>query len=467
VFTFFNESSRRRVTRRAVLALGVGAIGTAAVQPTKAVAGENLTPELVRSEAIPLTGDPGDLYPLSAMTQNASYVLIGEASHGTHEFYATRAAITRMLIEERGFNAVLVEADWPDACRLNGFVHSTGNDETAEHALSVFDQFPAWMWGNTDVRDFANWLREHNIAAATPTGFYGMDLYSLVQSRDAVLEYLDAVDPGEAERARARYAPFSGIGDDPQNYGAMVASGRLAPATNAVREQFEQVRRITSIQRNSADPAVADAAFDAEQNARVVMNAEQYYRAMYNWGVNTWNLRDRHMADTLDALAERLRERDGYARILVWAHNSHLGDARATDSAYRGEWNIGQLVRERHPNESFHIGFTTHAGTVMASTQWGEPGVVKQVRPALQGSIESVFHSAGLPSFLLPLGNEHFRGTMLERAIGVQYLPETERQSHYFNARIGEQFDAVIHIDVTRAVEPLVAPAVATQLRAA
>ena len=233
-----------------------------------------------------------------------------------------------------------------------------------------------------------------------------------------------------------------------------MAYGRLAPAADAVREQFEQVKRITSIQRTSADAAVADAAFSAEQNARLVMNAEEYYREMYNWNVNTWNLRNRHMADTLDALADRLRERDGYARIAVWAHNSHLGDARATDSVNRGEWNIGQLVRERHPNESFHIGFTTYTGTVMATTNWGEPGVVKQVRPALQGSYESLFHNVGLSRFLLPLRNEEFRATMLERAIGVQYLPETERQSHYFYAQIGNPFDALIHIDETTALEP-------------
>src|SRR5215217_4685725 len=189
------------------------------------------------------------------------------------------------------------------------------------------------------------------------------------------------------------------------------------------------------------------------------MNAEEYYREMYNPYVNTWNLRDRHMADTLDAVAEHLRARDGYARVAVWAHNSHVGDARATDSVYRGEWNIGQLVRERHADESFHIGFSTYAGTVMATTNWGQPGVVKEVRPALPGSYESIFHETGIPAFLLPLQNEHFKTiTLLERAIGVQYLPETERQSHYFGARIGNQFDAIIHIDVTRAVETLLMP---------
>ncbi|HYP15008.1 MAG TPA: erythromycin esterase family protein [Bryobacteraceae bacterium] len=454
------------MTRRAVLGLGAGAIGAAILQPAKAAASEDSLREAVRNSAMALTGEATDLHAISAMTQNASYVLIGEASHGTHEFYSTRAAITRMLIEEKGFNAVLVEADWPDAYRVNNFVRVRGEDATVEQALSSFDKFPQWMWGNTDVRDFTGWLREHNAAAVTHTGFYGMDVYSLFRSRDAVLRYLDEIDPEEARRARERYAPLEQLGDDPQWYGYMVALGRLGPMTDAVREQFEEMKRIASLYRTSADRSVADAAFNAEQNARVVMNAEEYFRQMYQY-VNTWNLRDRHMADTLDALAEYLRERDGYARIAVWAHNSHIGDARATDSVYRGEWNIGQLVRERHPNESFHIGFSTYTGTVMATTNWGQPGVVKQVRPALPGSYEKVFHETGIPAFLLPLQNEPFKGfNMLERAIGVQYLPETERQSHYFGARIADQFDAIIHLDVTSAVEPLT-PETASERRAA
>ena len=449
--------------------MGAGAVGAAVLQPLSKAAStnRNSVADAVRGNAIPLTGEPGDFHTISALSPNASYVLLGEASHGTHEFYATRAAITRMLIEERGFNAVLVEADWPDAYRVNRFVRNPGDDDTAEQALAVFERFPRWMWANTDVRDFANWLREYNASASTPAGFYGMDLYSLFRSRDAVLAYLDQVDPDEAGRARERYAPFNQVGDDPQNYGYLVAYGWTGPATSAVREQFEQVKRITSIHRTSEDVHVADAAFNAEQNARLVMNAEEYYREMYNPRVNTWNLRDRHMADTLDALAQRLRERDGYARIAVWAHNSHLGDARATDSAYRGEWNVGQLVRERHPGESFHIGFTTNTGTVMATTNWGDPGVVKQVRPALEGSYERVFHNSRMPAFLLPLQDGRFKEPMLERAIGVQYLPETERQSHYFGARLGDQFDAVIHFDQTTAVEPLAAPELVSQQREA
>ena len=277
------------------------------------------------------------------------------------------------------------------------------------------------------------------------------------------------MDPSEAERARERYSALnSGTGDsDPQSYGYAVAYGWIQPATQAVQDQYEQVKRITEVHRNSADRSEADAAFDAEQNARLIVNAEEYYRLMYNPRVNTWNLRDRHMADTLDALAAYLHQRDGYARIAVWAHNSHLGDARATDSALRGEWNLGQLVRERHPDQAVLIGFSTNTGTVMATSDWGQPGIVKRVRPALAGSYERVFHETGIPAFLLPLRGAEIGGPLLQRAIGVIYRPETERQSHYFEARLTDQFDVMVHFDETRAVEPVVVEEVREEDRAA
>jgi erythromycin esterase-like protein len=416
----------------------------------------------VREQARPLTGDATDFDPIAGLYQHASFVLIGEASHGTHEFYETRARLTKRLIEENGFNGVLVEADWPDAYRINRFVRLSSDENSAEHVLSGFDKFPEWMWRNTNVKDFISWLREHNEGQsdnATRTGFYGMDLYSLFRSRDAVLSYLAEVDPSEAERAAERYAPFNDLGGDPQRYGYAVAIGSMASAAELVEEQLAQVRRVTDAFIHSQDPVVAEAAFNALQNALVVKNAEEYYREMYDGRVNTWNLRDRHMADTLDALAEHLRSRDGYARIAVWAHNSHIGDARATDSSLRGEWNLGQLVRERHPDDSALVGFSTYTGTVIASSNWGEPAVIKDVRPGMSGSFELAFHEAGIPAFVLPLREpavaEQLRGPRLQRAIGVIYLPETERQSHYFRASIADQFDAVIHIDETRALDPL------------
>jgi erythromycin esterase-like protein len=419
--------------------------------------------QAVRTAARPFSSE-ADLQPIVDMARSASFVLIGEASHGTHEFYATRAALTRQLIEQLGFNGVLIEGDWPDAYRVNQFVRGSGSDRTAEQALSSFDKFPEWMWRNTDVRDFASWMRERNRGAAVRAGFYGMDVYSLFRSKEEVLAYLRNVEPAEAERAAQRYAAFNNSGNDPQSYGLAVATGRVQSARDAVREQFEAVQRITRRLYDSRDRRLADAAFNAEQNARVVMNSEEYFREMYNPSVNGWNLRDRHMADTLDALAEHLRRRDGYARIAVWAHNSHVGDARATDSAARGEWNIGQLTRERHAGDTLLVGFTTHTGTVMATTNWGDPGVVKQVQPSLSGSIERLFHDTGIPSFVLPLRDQpvaaQLRQPMLERAIGVIYLPQTERQSHYFNASVGQQFDALIHFDQTTAVQmiPLAQP---------
>jgi erythromycin esterase-like protein len=412
--------------------------------------------QAVRNAARPFSSE-ADLQPVVDLARSASFVLIGEASHGTHEFYATRAALSRRLIEQLGFNAVIVEGDWPDAYRVNRFVRRAGTDRTAEQALSSFDKFPEWMWRNTDVRDFATWLRERNRGAQVQAGFYGMDVYSLFRSRDAVLAYLREVDPVEADRAAQRYAGLNNLGDDPQSYGLAVATGRVQSAQGAVVQQFEAIQRITAPLRNSPDKRIADAAFNAEQNARVVMNSEEYFRKMYDPFVNGWNLRDKHMADTIDALADHLRRRDGYARIAVWAHNSHVGDARATDSVARGEWNIGQLTRERHPGDTLLVGFTTHTGTVMATTNWGDPGVVKQVQPSLSGSIERLFHDTAIPAFVLPLRDQpvaaQLQQPMLERAIGVIYLPQTERQSHYFNARVGQQFDALIHFDTTSAVQ--------------
>jgi erythromycin esterase-like protein len=410
-----------------------------------------------------MEGTSSDFDEILELGRNASFVLIGEASHGTEEFYQTRAELSRRFIDQLGFNAVIIEGDWPKAARVNKYVLGKANDGSADDALSDFDGFPEWMWRNTAVRDFVDWLREHNesqLSRTIPTRFYGMDLYSPIESASAVIEFLSRVDTAEAGRAAARYAPILNL-SDAQEYGAAVAYGRMNSLAAAVREQFEAVQRIAAQVRNDSDAVTAAAAFDAEQNARLVMNAEEYYRGMYSWSTNTWNIRDGHMADSLDAVADFLRARDGYARILVWAHNSHLGDARATDAAVRGEWNVGQLMRERHPGDTFVVGFSTSSGTVYAADDWGAPGTVKQVRDPLPQSWERAFHESDVPAFVLPLGNKSVRQafdtSLMNRAIGVIYRPATERQSHYFGARIADQFDAVIHFDRTRAVEPLVA----------
>ena len=394
-----------------------------------------------------LTGAGRDLDPLLELIGEARFVLIGEASHGTHEFYSIRAKITKRLIAEKSFNAVAVEADWPDAYRINRYVRGTSDDAEAIDALGDFKRFPTWMWRNADVLDFVGWLREHNDSDSSKVGFYGVDLYSLYSSMAAVIEYLDKVDPEAARRARYRYACFEHAGEDPQSYGYAASFG-LTPTC-----EKEVVSQLVEMRRNYAG---SDEAFYAEQNARLVLNAERYYRSMFAGRVSSWNLRDQHMAETIDALAQHLGHD---ARIVVWEHNSHLGDARATEMGRQGELNVGQLMREAHGDDARLIGFTTYHGTVTAASEWDGPAEHKRVRPGMPGSYEALLHGVGVADFVLPLrGNAAARALeeeRLERAIGVIYLPATERMSHYFAASLPRQFDAVIHIDETRAVEPL------------
>jgi erythromycin esterase-like protein len=391
----------------------------------------------------------------------AHCVLIGEASHGTHEFYAARADLTRRLIEEHDFRAVAVEADWPDTFRIHRFVTGRGDDKSATEALSDFRRFPAWMWRNTVVVEFVEWLRDWNSRRGSQkdtTGFYGLDLYSMHSSIEAVLDYLDKVDPDSARRARHRYGCFDHFGEDPQHYGLATVAGGAEPCEEEVVAQLVELRRKYT-ELISRDGHIGEEEFfSAEQNARLIANAERYYRAMFHGRANSWNLRDEHMFQTLHQLIRHLDS--GEAKVVVWAHNSHLGDARATAMSARGEFNLGQLVRERLGGESFGIGFTTNAGTVTAASDWGGTAERKRVRPALSGSYEELFHSVGVPDFWINLGERNEATALLgqerlERAIGVIYRPETERWSHYFEARLPEQFDAVIHLDETRALEPL------------
>ena len=415
--------------------------------------------------AVPLLGGSADYDRLLDMVGEARFVLIGEASHGTHEFYRERARVTRRLIEEHGFGAVAAEADWPDAYRVNRFVRGASDDADASAALGDFQRFPRWMWRNADVLDFVDWLRGHNDregAEERKVGFYGLDLYSLRTSMDAVVGYLAKVDPAAAARARARYACFDHFGDDPQVYGYATALGYAESCEN------EAVGQLVELQRRRADPvgqrgpAEADELFFATQNAHLARNAEAYYRSMYHGRIPSWNLRDQHMAETLDALAAHLERLGRSAKVVVWAHNSHLGDARATAMLAEGEWNLGQLVRERHGTAARLVGATTYTGTVTAASNWDEPARQRRVRPALAESHEALLHAAAAvsPDFLLPLRGggdaaEILRETRLERAIGVIYRPETERFSHYFAARMADQFDAVLHFDTTAALQPL------------
>jgi erythromycin esterase-like protein len=396
---------------------------------------------------------------LVAMAGEAQCVLIGEASHGTHEFYAIRAAITRRLIEEKGFRAVALEADWPETFRVHRFVTGRSEDRSAPEALNDFRRFPSWMWRNTVVVDFVEWLRQWNTRhKGNLAGFYGLDLYSMHTSIEAVLNYLDKIDPAAAHRARQRYACFDHFGEDPQHYGLATVARGAEPCEDDVVAQLTELRRKYNdfIQRDGH--IGEEEFFSAEQNARLVMNAERYYRAMFHGRASSWNLRDQHMFETLSELFTHLDS--GRAKVVVWAHNSHLGDARATEMHARGELNIGQLVRERLGAGAFAIGFSTYSGTVTAASDWGAPAERKRVRPALVGSYEELFHATNKSIFWIDLrerdcANDLLQRARLQRAIGVIYRPQTERLSHYFEVRLPAQFEVMIHLDETKALEPL------------
>jgi erythromycin esterase-like protein len=409
------------------------------------------------------TGDDFDAL-VEAIGDDCRFVLLGEASHGTHEFYARRAQITQQLIEEKGFSGVVVEADWPDAYRVNRYVRGTGDDPDADAALSGFTRFPQWMWRNWDVLEFVDWLRQYN--AAVPhgqpkCGFYGMDLYSLYSSIAAVLDYLDRMDPKAARQARFRYGCFEQFEEDPQAYGYAAGFDLGKTCEREVIEQLVDLQRRASELAKRDGQVAEDEYFFAEQNARLIKNAEEYYRQMFVGRKDTWNLRDTHMVETIEALVRHLdRTRGGPTKVVVWAHNSHLGDARATESGARGEVNVGQLCRERWGEQAFNVGFTTHTGTVAAATDWGGPVELKRVAESLKGSYERLFHEVGLAEFMVifpdaPQVIQPLMVPRLERAIGVIYRPRTERLSHYFLASLPRQFDAMIHIDTSSALQPL------------
>jgi erythromycin esterase-like protein/predicted phosphoribosyltransferase len=416
----------------------------------------------VADDVRPLLGAMEDFDPLLELVGGAECVLIGEATHGTHEFYDKRAQLTKRLILEKGFTAVAAEADWPDAYRVNRYVRCIGNDNNAQQALSEFKRFPAWMWRNTHVLNFVEWLRTHNepLTPERRVGFYGLDLYSLHASISAVLDYLEKADPEAAKRARHRYSCFEDFGEDPQTYGLAASFGTDGNCEREVVAQLVELQRRRQDILARDGLASEDEHFQAEQNARVVKNSEQYYRAMFHGRTSSWNLRDIHMADTLDALLGHFKQRMGTAKVVVWAHNSHVGDARATEMGDHGEVNIGQLARERHPDKTILIGFSTYAGTVTAASDWGGVAERKRVRRGLRNSYEDLFHRTGVPNFLLlPKTLGKTAGALnerrLQRAIGVVYKPETERLSHYFDVRLPAQFEAIVHIDETQALEPL------------
>jgi erythromycin esterase-like protein len=391
-------------------------------------------PEAIARIARPLDDDD-DLDRLVDLVAHARVVLLGESTHGTHEFYAVRAQLTRRLIDHHDFAAVAIEGDWPDAARVDRYVRRQGDDDSAESALADFRRFPRWMWRNRDVAEFVEWLHRRR----EPAGFYGLDLYSLHASIHAVLAFLDHADPDAAKRARERYACFDHV--DPQQYGMEAHYGVRDDCRDEVIAQLVEQHR--------------HASFDALANAAVVKNAEAYYRAMFAGRTESWNIRDTHMADTVERLLEQLG-RAAPAKLVVWAHNSHVGDARATSC---DQLTLGQLLRERFPDEVQLVGFTTHHGTVECASDWDEPSHRERVRPSIPGSWEELFHESGLERFYVTAAElahtvgEH--AERLHRAIGIVYRPDTERRSHYFHAQLARQYDIVVHLDETHAVHPL------------
>src|SRR5438132_11144123 len=397
-----------------------------------AIAEQTSIIDAVREAAQPLEGNPRDYDPLLKLIGNAHFCLLGEATHGTHEFYRERAEITKRLIREKDFTAIAVEADWPDAFRVNRYVRGLSDDRSADEALSGFKRFPTWMWRNTVVVDFVEWLRDYNSSlpsGATKVGFYGLDLYSLYTSIEAVLGYLNKVDAAAAKRARYRYSCFEHFAEDTQSYGYAANFGITESCEREVIEQLIELRRQAADYAGRDGRVAQDEFFFAEQNARLVLSAERYYRSMFRGRVESWNLRDRHMAETLDALVTHINAQGRTAKVAVWEHNSHLGDARATYMADYGELNVGQLVRERYGSEAVLVGFTTYTGTVTAASDWDGPAERKSVRPALADSYEAAFPEIAPASFLLSLRDNKrlsnvLREPRLERAIGVIYLPQ-------------------------------------------
>jgi erythromycin esterase-like protein len=422
-----------------------------------------ISPDLLdglRAGLQPLHGPAAQDDALMALLAPARLVLLGEASHGTHEFYLERAELTKRLIREHGVRAVVIEGDWPDAWEVDRYVRGRSDAPDAGSALLGFRRFPLWMWRNTVVLEFVEWLREHN-AALPPSqhcGFYGMDLYSMYRSMEAVLQHLDLVDAEAARRARQRYGCFEHSGEDSQAYGYAAGFGIQPPCEDQVVQQLLEMNR--RMAQGGLQGEAREQAFFAQQNARLVHNAEEYYRTMFRGRLSSWNLRDSHMAETLQALEAYLADGGAPPKMAVWAHNSHLGDASATSMGDRGEWNVGQLVRERWGERCVLVGFSTHHGTVTAARVWDEPGERRRVRPGLEGSFEDLFHHTGTERFWLPLQrDEQLRALLaprrLQRSIGVIYAPQSERMSHYFETQLPSQFDVMIHLDETRALQPL------------
>jgi erythromycin esterase-like protein len=405
----------------------------------------------------PITGDPDDYDEVLEAIGDQRRILLGESTHGTHEYYRERARLTERLVRERGVRAVAIEGDWGSTERVNRYVRGVGHDRSAAEALGGFRSFPEWMWANADFRDFVERLRAFNLArpAEERVGLYGMDVYDLFDAADAVVAGLRAADPAAAQRAQREYRCFAHYRRSTHAYGEAARRPR-ASCRDEAQAVLAQVRGVP----RPADPAAAEAHFALVRNAASVAAAEEYFRTVYA-GSMAWNVRDTRMAENVEEIAAHVEALSGApAKVVIWCHNTHSGDARATFAANRGELSLGQLMRQRHGEDSFLIGFLSHSGTVYAAPQWDLPGRRYDMRPAIERSYSDLFHRLGIPAFSLVIrGNqavaEALSGPLLERAIGVVYAPATERQSHYFPTRLAQQFDAIVYFDRTSAVAPL------------
>jgi erythromycin esterase len=413
----------------------------------------------VRRIARPLaTAD--DLDPLIERIGDARYVLLGEASHGTSEYYTWRTEISKRLVLEKGFSFIAVEGDWPDCYRVNRYVRAfEDSGENAEAVLHAFERWPTWMWANREVVELVSWLRRHNdrVHPDRRVGFYGLDVYSLWDSMHAVVEYLERLDPALARAARRAYSCFDPYHNEPQDYARATAIVPTSCEAEAVAVLRELRSRAPEYKQDGRE-----AYFNAEQNALVARNAELYYRTMVRGGPASWNIRDTHMVETLERL---MTNHDPHARAIIWEHNTHIGDARYTDMATHGMINVGQLVRDRHDHEGVVlVGFGTHRGTVIAAEEWGAPMERMRVPDARAGSWEDVCHRENADDKLMIFDGEADGGVPgLEpprdhRAIGVVYDPRNERWGNYVPSVLPRRYDAFIYIDQTQAVDPLHMP---------
>ncbi len=397
--------------------------------------------------------DQADITSFLKRAGNARVVLLGESTHGSSEFYRMRAKITSELITSYGFNLVCIEADWPDAALVHRYVchlpHGLPDNKS-------FTRFPTWMWRNREFHDFVKWLRGYNESKKPDEriGFYGLDLYSLYQSIDSVIHHLQKISLSLADEAAQYYSCLNRWKDDPELYSFGVISGEFKSCESEVTHVLNRLyqERIETICKDD------DTYIDLIQNARLASDAEKYYRSLYSSFESSWNLRDRHMFETLEFLLSRKGEK---AKAIIWEHNSHIGNAAATSMSKQGEFNVGQLCREAMNSDAYLVGFGTDHGTVAASTKWGDEMQIMNVRPARSDSYEGIFHQTSIPSFFLPLRNKQSLARKsllvprLERAIGVIYKAHSERSSHYFEATLPKQFDEYIWFDKTEAITPL------------